>query len=243
MLTLNIIFPVYNEELRLERGVQGTLAYLREMAFPYRLTIADNGSTDQTPAIAAQLCRENSEVSYIAVREKGVGVAFDAGIKSNKADIVGYMDVDLSTDLRHLSQMMTIFEDDPSVGIVNGTRLAKESKMIGRKWSRRLTSHGLTLALRICLNMRLSDSICGFKFFRKEVAEQLSAKTSQEPGWFRIIEMLIRAEREGIKIRELPVIWTDDPNTTVKVISQVRNYIRCMVRLRRTLAAEAKHRR
>ncbi len=245
MAYLNIILPVYNEHLRLEAGVRGTVNYFNSIQEKdYELTIVDNASTDDTQTIARRLSEEYPNVQYIRLNEKGVGVAFRAGIKANSAPIVGYMDIDLSTDVKHLSEMLELFRTRAEIDMVNASRWNKQSDTTGRKWYRNITSFGLTMLLKLGLKMRATDAICGFKFFRKETVETLIAQTSDvEDGWFYIIELLLRAERNNIAIYELPVRWKDDYNSTVQVGKVISNYCTQIIRLRKTFRLERRNAR
>lgn len=238
MHSINILFPVYNEENRLERGILITKEYIGKALadVDITLTIVDNASTDKTQEIAERLCRENPDVSYIRIPEKGVGAAFRAGVRENTAEIVGYMDVDLSTDLKALYVMKRVFEEHPEVMMVNASKQAKGAKMIGRPWYRNITSKGLTMVMKAELGMKASDAICGFKFFRKEFVEELIAESdASENGWFFIIELLIRAERSEGRVAELPVIYTEAEGGHVDVIKQTADYLKNIRKLRRTL--------
>lgn len=242
MLSLNILFPVLNEEKRLEKGVKTTCQYLEEhFHCTYNITIIDNGSTDKTEEIGRQLSAQYSYVHYIKTSQKGVGIAFRKGISTNKADLVGYMDIDLSTDISHLTDMYHIFQKYPNVQIVNASRLNKKSNTQGRKWYRNITSYGLAFILKLVFHMKATDAICGFKFFRKATAEMLVRETLPDNGWFYIIELLIRAEKKRTLIYELPVHWVDDYNTTVNVKNLIIYYIRRIVRLKKTFHEEQKH--
>lgn len=236
---LNILLPVYNEERRIERGVTGTIEYLDSIGFTdYIITIEDNASRDRTQEIAEDLCRRYSQVHYDRLSIKGVGVAFKNGAAGNTCDVVGYMDIDLSTDIRHLGQVIDIFRDHDDVMMVNGSRWSKESDTTGRKWYRNLSSYGLTFLLKTFLKMKASDSICGFKFFRKDFVNELIAESGDEPGWFYIIELLLRGERKPARIYELPVRWADDYDSKVDYIKVIRNYLSNIKRLRRTFKEE-----
>ena len=207
----------------------------------YKLTIIDNASTDETPQIAEKLCNEYSQVHYIRIPEKGVGAAVRAGIRNNEEPIVGYMDVDLSTDITHLTDVVEIFKKDKTIDMVNASRWSKESDTKGRKWYRNVTSTGLTILLKLALKMKASDAICGFKFWKKESVERLITEAGEsENGWFYIIELLLRAERLGMKICELPVRWQDDYNTKVTVIPLVKNYCKQIIRLRKVFYNEGR---
>lgn len=239
--SINLLFPVLNERLRLQKGIETTIAYVRErVKIPCRLTILDNGSEDETPEIGKKLEEAYPEVTYVRVGERGVGVAFRKGIELNDCDIVGYMDIDLSTDLKYLGKTIEMFQQDPELQYVNGTRFSKESDTKGRKWYRKITSMGLVFLLKTIFHMKATDALCGFTFLRKEEAEQLVAESSQDNGWFYTVEFLLRAERDGMKICDMPVEWQEDYNTTVKVFKTIKNYIIQIHRLRKVLKSEKK---
>lgn len=239
--SINLLFPVLNERLRLQKGIETTIAYVRErVKIPCRLTILDNGSEDETPEIGKKLEEAYPEVTYVRVGERGVGVAFRKGIELNDCDIVGYMDIDLSTDLKYLGKTIEMFQQDPELQYVNGTRFSKESDTKGRKWYRKITSMGLVFLLKTIFHMKATDALCGFTFLRKEEAEQLVAESSQDNGWFYTVEFLLRAERDGMKICDMPVEWQEDYNTTVKVFKTIKNYVIQIHRLRKALKSEKK---
>lgn len=239
--SINLLFPVLNERLRLQKGIETTIVYVREQVkIPCKLTILDNGSEDETPEIGKKLEEAYPEVTYVRVGERGVGVAFRKGIELNDCDIVGYMDIDLSTDLKYLGKTIEMFQQDPELQYVNGTRFSKESDTKGRKWYRKITSMGLVFLLKTIFHMKATDALCGFTFLRKEEAEQLVAESSQDNGWFYTVEFLLRAERDGMKICDMPVEWQEDYNTTVKVFKTIKNYIIQIHRLRKALKSEKK---
>ena len=201
-----------------------------------KILIADNGSCDGTSLIAQELCDRFGCVSYLRISEKGVGAAVKEGILASDCDVVGYMDIDLSTDVRYFSKVVALFEKDPELEIVNGSRFGKGARVTGRKWYRLILSRGLVFVLKLVFGMKASDAICGFKFFEAGAARRLLAESSDEKGWFLIIEMLLRAERNGMKIHELPVRWKDDKkNSKVDVVKTVLYYLRQIVRLRSSI--------
>lgn len=237
--SINLLFPVLNERLRLRNGIEKSMEYLREnVTIPYSLTILDNGSDDETPEIGRELEEKYPEVTYVRVGERGVGVAFRKGIELNESDIVGYMDIDLSTDLKYLGKTIELFQTWAELQYVNGTRFSKDSDTKGRKWYRKITSKGLVFLLKTIFHMKATDALCGFTFLRKEEAEQLVRESSNDNGWFYTVEFLIRAERDGMVIYDMPVEWQEDYNTTVKVLKTVKNYLVQIHRLRKALKSE-----
>lgn len=231
-MKLTIIFPVLNEKIRLESGVTRTVEYLQSIAFDdYEIIVVDNGSEDETPQIGKMLCEKYSSVHFETISVRGVGAAFRKGVELSKGEIVGYMDIDLSTNIRHLKEALDIFEKSPEIMYINGSRFAKESDTKGRKWYRKITSQGLLILLKTFLGMKCTDAICGFTFVRREKALELIAGSSQDNGWFYMIEFLLRAEKRGMNVLDYPVEWQEDYNTTVKIFKTIINYTVQIARL------------
>ncbi len=227
-ININIMIPVLNEEKSLLEKIYILTDYLNstELKEKYRITIIDNGSNDKTP----QLCMRLSErlegiVYFIRLEHRGVGLALRAGIKNNPFDIVGYMDLDLATDIRHLRQVYREFADKGQ-NIVVGSRLLKGSRVIGRSGFRNFTSKSLNMILKFYLKVNFTDAMCGFKFYKKDIAEKLLQECSSNNGWFYCAEMLIRSEWLGIAIKEIPVRWTDDPDSKVKAGNLILSYLK-----------------
>lgn len=225
-MKLSIIFPVLNERKRLKNGIVRTVDYLNQINFQnYEIIIVDNGSEDETPRIGQSLCKRYPKVRFEKINVRGVGAAFRRGVRLSSGDIVGYMDIDLSTNLRHLGEAIDIFEKDPAVEYINGSRFAKESDTRGRKWYRKITSWGLIVLLKFFLGMKSTDAICGFTFVRRQTAVSLIKGCSKDNGWFYMIEFLLRAEKRGVTVLDYPVEWQEDYNTTVHIFRTICNYI------------------
>ncbi len=240
-MKLNIIFPVLNEHLRLKRGIDNCMSYMQEnITIPYELTIIDNGSTDDTPDIAHALEKQYKQAKYVRIEEKGVGIAFKKGIEMTDADIVGYMDIDLSTDLNCLSKTIEMFEKIPELQYVNGSRFSHLSDTQGRKWYRKITSAGLVFILKNTFHMQATDALCGFTFLRTDLAKELVSKCSDDKGWFYTVEFLLRAERMGANIYDMPVTWVEDYDTTVNVPKTIANYLKQITRLKKIFKEEDK---
>ena len=247
-MDINLLFPVLNEHKRLENDIEKTLAYMEEYTkknpVAYRCTILDNGSDDGTPEIAkALVAKHPGKVYYERMEERGVGIAFRTGVEHNECEIVGYMDIDLSNDIESLGKTIELLESDPELDYVNATRFSKESKTVGRKWYRKITSAGLVFLLKTTLHMKASDGIAGFTFMRKDVARRLVAEASADNGWFYMIEILLRAERAGYKIYDMPVVFTENYDTTVNVQKTIRNYLVRIRALRKAFAEEDRKRK
>lgn len=238
-MKINIVFPVLDEERRLEKGIRRTERFLRQHEeIDAVITIADNGSTDTTPDIIKKLSAEFANIRSITLPEKGFGLAFREAVLRNECDIIGYVDVDLSTDIRYLKQVLAGFEKHSEIDVIKGNRLSKKSQVNGRKTSRNITSRGLDLLIKLVFGVRVSDTMEGFQFFRKKCVDRLVAASGEDKGWFYCAELLIRGEKLGYRIAELPVVWNDDYDTKVDVAKLIVNYLERIFSLKKALIAE-----
>ena len=226
---VDIVVPVRNEERDLALSVRRLVAYLRE-SFPFRaqITIADNGSTDATWVIADRLARELPEVHAVHMELPGRGRALRAIWSQSEAEVLAYMDVDLSTDLNALLPLVAPLLSGHS-DLAIGTRLARGSRVI-RGPKRELISRGYNLLLRTLMGVRFSDAQCGFKAIRRDQARALLPLT-RDTGWFFDTELLVLAERAGLRIHEVPVDWIDDLDSRVDIIATALADLRGMARL------------
>ncbi len=229
VLQVDIVVPVRNEERDLAPSVQRLVSYLREcLPFSARVTIADNGSTDATWAIASRLARDLPEVRAIHMDIPGRGRALRAIWSESDAEVLAYMDVDLSTDLNALLPLVAPLLSGHS-DLAIGTRLARGSRVI-RGPKRELISRSYNLLLRTLMGARFSDAQCGFKAIRRDQARALLPLT-QDTGWFFDTELLVLAERAGLRIHEIPVDWVDDLDSRVDIIATALADLRGMSRL------------
>jgi putative flippase GtrA len=226
---VDIVVPVRNEERDLAPSVRRLVAYLRD-SFPFRaqITIADNGSTDATWVIADRLARELPEVRAVHMELPGRGRALRAIWSQSEAEVLAYMDVDLSTDLNALLPLVAPLLSGHS-DLAIGTRLARGSRVI-RGPKRELISRGYNLLLRTLMGARFSDAQCGFKAIRRDQARALLPLTT-DTGWFFDTELLVLAERAGLRIHEVPVDWIDDLDSRVDIIATALADLRGMARL------------
>ncbi|MFF9571017.1 glycosyltransferase [Streptomyces sp. NPDC014685] len=229
-----MVIPVFNEEKDLEPSVRRLHAHLREtFPYPFRITIADNASTDSTPRIAARLADELPEAQWLRLAEKGRGRALRTAWSLSSAPVLAYMDVDLSTELTALLPLVAPLLSGHS-DIAIGTRLAPGSRVV-RGPKREITSRCYNALLRSVLAVRFSDAQCGFKAVRREVAEQLLPLV-QDSEWFFDTELLVIAERAGLRIHEVPVDWVDDPDTRVDILATALADLRGIARIGGALA-------
>lgn len=230
---IDIVIPVYNEEVDLAPSVVRLDDYLRgSLPYSYRITIADNASTDTTWTVALQLQDQLDRVRAIHLDAKGRGRALKAVWSTSEATVLAYMDVDLSTDLRALLPLIApLLSEHSDVAI--GTRLSKRSRVV-RGLKREFISRSYNLLLKGTLAASFSDAQCGFKAIRADVAAALLPLV-EDDNWFFDTELLILAERAGFRIHEVPVDWVDDPDSRVNIVATATEDLRGIVRLGRGL--------
>jgi len=231
---IEIVVPVYNEEAGLEESIRRLHSYL-SANFPltWTITIADNASTDRTWPIACRLSLLFDGVRAVHLNEKGRGRALRAVWSRSEAQVVSYMDVDLSTDLRALLPLVApLLSGHSDVAI--GSRLAPTAR-VARGPKREAISRTYNLLLKATLHAGFSDAQCGFKAVRTEAVKQLLPMVVDE-GWFFDTELLVLAEHNGLRIHEVPVDWVDDPDSRVNVVSTAKGDLLGMWRMMRRVA-------
>ena len=234
-LTFDITFPVYNEKRQLEESVLKMIGFCNANKISeFVITIADNGSIDGTSEIAKRLEQEHQVVRYIKIDQKGVGAALKKAWLSSSCDILGTMDIDLSTDLRHFKEVYNRFQTN-NVDLIVGSRLLDGSVVIGRSLVREITSRGFNKILSKLLKIGFTGGMCGFKFIKKEVFDKLMLIGIQNNEWFFETELLVKAERNSFEILEIPVCWEDDRDSKVNLIPLSLRYLKEIGRLRKEL--------
>lgn len=234
---LEVTVPVYNEEADLASCIRRLHAHL-VANFPYQflITIADNASTDRTPQVAAELTRALDRLNYVRLEQKGRGLALSTVWRASKAEVVAYLDVDMSTDLNALLPLVApLITGHSDVAI--GSRLSRHSRVV-RGAKRELISRCYNLILRGTLFTRFSDAQCGFKAIRADVGRQLLPLV-RDTGWFFDTELLVLAERTGLRIHEVPVDWVDDPDSRVDLLATAIADLKGVARVGRALATGA----
>ena len=231
---LDIVVPVYNEQSALTDSVHRLHAYLADaMPFRFRITIADNASTDDTPQIAARLAAELADVRVVRLEEKGRGRALRWVWSRSDAAVLVYMDVDLSTDLAALAPLVAPLISGHS-DLAIGTRLGRGAR-VHRGPKREFISRCYNLILKSTLAAGFSDAQCGFKAIRADVAALLLPHV-EDTGWFFDTELLVLAQRCGLRIHEVPVDWVDDPDSRVDIVATAAADLKGVGRLVRGLA-------
>jgi glycosyltransferase involved in cell wall biosynthesis len=223
---------VYNEEAQLRANVERVERYVRSaLLHTTTIEIVDNGSTDGTEIIGRELARTIPSVKFSRINIPGRGGAILHSWSNATEDIVGYMDIDLSTDLVHLNDVLQML-DSGVIDVAVGSRLAKGA-VVQRGFKREILSRMYSALLHCSLDLCVLDAQCGFKFAsRNAISKVLPSIRDRE--WFFDTEMIVVAHRAGLRLVEMPVKWTDDPGTTVRLGSAiVKNLLGIMRMMRR----------
>src|SRR6478752_3885228 len=231
---LDVVVPVYNEQAALADSIHRLHRHLSD-SFPYpvRITIADNASIDDTPRIAAELAADLDDVRVVRLEQKGRGRALHQVWADSDAQVLAYMDVDLSTDLAALAPLVAPLISGHS-DLAIGTRLGRGARVV-RGPKREIISRCYNLILKSTLAARFSDAQCGFKAIRADVAHRLLPHVT-DTGWFFDTELLVLAERAGLRIHEVPVVCIDDADSRVTIIATALADLRGIIRLGTALA-------
>jgi glycosyltransferase involved in cell wall biosynthesis len=228
---VDVVIPVYNEEKDLERSITTLRQFLLDhVDYDWRIVVGDNASTDRTLEIAKQLAeRYPGQVTYIHLDQKGRGRALRRAWTESDADIVSYMDVDLSTDLAAFPPLINGLIDTP-YDVAIGSRL-KKGAQVTRGLKRDFISRTYNLMIKLMFWHHFSDAQCGFKAATRRAVRDI-VPLIQDQAWFFDSELLLLAERMGYKVLEVPVKWTDDPDSRVKIAKTAWEDVKGLFRLR-----------
>jgi putative flippase GtrA len=231
---LDVVIPVHDEQTELDGCVRRLHTYLSTtVPYSFQITIADNASTDETLTIARRLAAELPGVHAVHLEQKGRGLALQTVWSRSASPVLSYMDVDLSTDLAAILPLVAPLISGHS-DLAIGTRFARGARVV-RGLKRETISRGYNLLLRGTLAARFSDAQCGFKAIRADVAQELLPLVAGT-GWFFDTELLVLAQRAGLRIHEVPVDWVDDPDSRVAIIPTAIADLKGIARVGRALA-------
>jgi glycosyltransferase involved in cell wall biosynthesis len=231
---VDVVVPVYNEEVDLARNIPLLRDFLAGPSFPcsWRIIIGDNGSTDRTPEVSRQLADQYpGEVTYFQASGRGKGRVIKEAWLASDADIVSFMDVDLSTELDAFPALIRSITDE-GCDLAIGSRAHPQS-IVRRSWKRRLMTRVYNALIRAMFGTHFSDAQCGFKAASADAASRLLPLT-EDLNWFLDTELLVIAEKAGYRIAEVPITWVEDEGTSVRLVSTISSDLAGLVRLRRT---------
>jgi glycosyltransferase involved in cell wall biosynthesis len=228
---VNVTIPVFNEESRLKLSIPKLYEFLSERCrFKCEIVIADNASTDRTLEIAHVFSQSHSDVRVVHIDQRGRGRAVKEVWKASRADVLSYMDVDLSTNLSAFPPLIeSLFGGGYDLAV--GSRLLSAS-LITRGFKREFISRAYNLLIKLFFRTRFSDAQCGFKAITREAACGL-LPLLEDNEWFMDTELLILAEKLRYRIFDLPVRWVDDSDSRVKIWRTALEDLRGLARLHR----------
>lgn len=232
-LKLDVVLPVLNEFVDLPKNLPILHAFLsKHMAeYEWNIVIVDNGSSARAKQQSSKLAKKYTKVRSVSVHPKGRGRALKYTWMHSSADILCYMDIDLSSQLEFLPELIDSVSKK-GFDIAIGSRNSPGSKVIGRKLIREISSKGYALLIRLTfLHTHIPDAQCGFKAISREIAQKIVPRI-KDNAWFFDSELLICSEKRGYKIKVVPIEWHDDPNSTVKVLKTAWEDIKGLVRIR-----------
>ncbi len=231
MARVDVVLPVYNEEHVLERSVRALHRFLADnLAHEWRIVIADNGSRDGTYAVGQRLAAELENFACLQIPEAGRGRALSRAWLASEADVLAYMDIDLSTDLEAFPRLVSAVADQ-GYDLAAGTRLGAGSET-ARSLRREVLSRGFVLLINLLFRTRLRDTQCGFKAMSRACAQRLLPLV-QDAGWFWDTELLLLAAKGGWRLTFVPVRWMEDPDSRVRVLQTVWRDLKGLARMRR----------
>ncbi|HEY2205904.1 MAG TPA: glycosyltransferase [Pseudonocardia sp.] len=231
---MEIVIPVHNEERALPGCVRTLHGYLVEhFPVPWRITVVNNASTDSTAEVAQRLALRHPGVCVLNLDRKGRGLALRAAWGRSEADVVAYMDVDLSTGLDALVPLVAPLLNGHS-DIAIGSRLAPGARIV-RGIRREVISRCYNAIIHVTHGARFSDAQCGFKAARTDVLRALLPEV-RDDAWFFDTELLLLAEHNGLRIHEVPVDWMEDVDTRVAVAGTAWEDLRGLARVARAKA-------
>jgi len=227
---VDIVIPVLNEEKGLPQSMMILSQFLHDNLSrnPWRIVIADNGSTDNTGSVSEMLAQKYPGISYVYIPQRGRGRALRTAWLESDADIVSYMDVDLSTNLNSFPRLIQAIEEGYDIAI--GSRLSARAK-VRRSLKREVISRSYNMMIKSLFFVSFSDAQCGFKAVSRNAAQAL-VPLVENNNWFFDTELLIIAAKRGFRIREIPVDWVEDPDSRVKVLRTAWEDFKGLMRLR-----------
>jgi glycosyltransferase involved in cell wall biosynthesis len=225
---ITITIPVYNEEKSIYNQILRVVDYIEQENLNIHITVVNNGSTDSTAAILESL-ESSPVIKVINLSKKGVGLALKESWSSAVAgEIIGYMDLDLSTDIANLNKIIEIIS---SFDILTASRLESNSEVYNRKFTREVVSRTFNFLIKMIFKSKLNDHMCGFKFLKSDVYLKLKDEYEYSDNWFFLTELLIIAQKHKMNVNSLAVVWKDDPDSKVKIIPLALSYLKSIYRL------------
>ena len=214
---LSLIFPAYNEAIRLVPTLQRVLAYLSTQSYTWEIIIVDDGSSDGTAEVAERLLQGRGEYRILRNEpNRGKALSVKRGLLEGQGKYLLFSDADLSTPIEESAKLLAALEEGADVAIAS-RQLPGSQLSVHQPWYRELAGRAFGWLNMLVLLPGIPDSQCGFKAFRREVAHDLLSH-QKVTGWVFDAELLFLARRLGYKLAQVPVTWVNDPASKVKML-------------------------
>ena len=230
--TVSIVIPAYNEAGRLVHTLPCILDHVVQLPYVVRVLIVNDGSGDETEEVVRSLMPEHSKLDVIALgRQRGKGAAVRAGVLASSSDVIGFMDADLSTSLRHIGEAVEVIVSGADV-VIGSRALMDSQTLMVQPLYRRIGARIFREITRLMGELPdTPDAQCGFKFFRGSVAHDLFGSTVID-RWMFDLEVLRLALHRGYRIAQVPVEWTNDPESRLRLTMGTLRMVRDLARIR-----------
>lgn len=215
---LSLVIPSYNEEKILESSLQKVITYLGSKKFTWEIIVVDDGSTDKTKEIVKKFTKNKVRLVSLAINQ-GKGAALKAGVLNSKGDLIVFTDCDLSISINHLDIMIEKLSKDYPV-VIGSRRIKGSQIVVHQPFLREKMGQVFTLFSKLISGVNLPDFTCGFKGFRKEAALKIFSK-SLIKRWAYDTEIIFLANKMGLRIGQVPVLWKNRKDTRVRLGSAV----------------------
>jgi dolichyl-phosphate beta-glucosyltransferase len=234
---VSIVIPAYNEVLRLEASIRALREYLSAAEWTSEVILVVERSTDGTLELARKLVAGDPIFDVIGNEtQRGKGYAVRTGMLRARGEIVFFMDADLSTPLGEVDHFLARFSTEPPVDVLVGNRQHARSQILRyQSVVRRKMGQTFNAILRIASGIRIADTQCGFKAFRRAAAKSIF-ELQQLDGFAFDVEVLLLAERLGFKVGDMPVQWWNAEGSKVHIVRDSWRMLCDALRVRRLVA-------
>lgn len=226
-IQLSIVIPVFNEEKNIGKNLQIIKKYLDQQNLSYEIIVSNDGSTDRTEA---EISNSGVEVFLItSTPNLGKGSAIKNGMLQAKGEIVVFMDADLATPITELPKILTPLQKNKTDIAIGSRTIGKED--VKRSIWRAILGFGFRQLKTFISGLDISDSQCGFKGFQKHTIQPIFSRQTIN-GWSFDVEILTIAKKLSYRILEVPVIWTEQGNSKMKLWQAVPKMFWELIKIR-----------
>lgn len=229
-MKLSVIIPAYNEEGKIANNLLALQETIIRLEIPFEIVVVNDGSSDNTQTELEKI--EDNNIKIISYqRNKGKGFAIRTGMENSDGDYKLFMDADLSTSLNEIGRFLDQIKTN-SADIIVGNRKEKLYLQTRKQPTYRMIfGYVFTMLSRIVTGVPLSDFTCGFKIFTRKAAEDIFSR-QRIFNWAFDTEIIYMAKLLGMRIKETPVVWNNDPNTKVRLLRDIIASLIALIKIR-----------